>query len=77
MSGQRKRRLREKANNKAYERRQANKTEKEMNRVALFRSQKSSSKLDDNFNSVKKSKSESSIRNLKRKAEAVQTNTFA
>ena len=77
MSGQRKRRLREKANNKAYERRQANKTEKEMNRVALFRSQKSSSKLDDNFNSVKKSKSERTIRNLKRKAEAVQTNTFA
>ena len=31
MSGQRKRRLREKANNKAYERRQANKTVKEMN----------------------------------------------
>ena len=77
MSDQRKRRLREKANNKAYERRQANKTEKEMNRVALFRSQNSSSKLDDNFNSVKKSKSERTIRNLKRKAEAVQTNTFA
>ena len=58
MSGQRKRRLREKANNKAYERRQANKTKKEMNRlrVALFRSQTSSSKSDDNSNSVKKQK---------------------
>ena len=79
MSGQRKGRLREKANDKAYERRQANKTKKEMNRlrVALFRSQNSSLKSDDNSNSVKKSKSERTIRYLKRKAEAVQTNTFA
>ena len=58
MSGQRKRRLRKKANNKAYETRQANKSKEEMNRlrVALFRSQKSSSKSDDTSSLVKKQK---------------------
>ena len=73
MSGQRKRRLRDKANNKAYETRQANKSKEEMNRlrVALFRSQKSSSKSDDTSNLVRKSKSERTIRYLKQKAEAV------